>query len=148
MFFENSNQDVNRHCGPDLRLHRVFRGSVEGLNPQVLFDPAKEQLNPPPSLIEPGNGQGGQRKIVGQKYQVVMMFFIEVTNPSRRQRIVPRRIDSGEDDRLIGSQAGTLVHRTRVTSAELEILSRPHDEESGGQRKPVEASGMNVSAIP
>src|ERR1700730_4131762 len=103
MLFENGHQDVNRHGCPDLRLHRVFRSAIEGLDPQMLFDPAKEQLDAPAGLVKLRDRQGGEREIIGEKYKTAMMFFIEVTNPSRWQRIVLSRIDSGEDDRLIGT---------------------------------------------
>jgi hypothetical protein len=35
---------INRHRDPDLRLHSVVTGTIEGLNSQVLLDPLK-QLN-------------------------------------------------------------------------------------------------------
>jgi hypothetical protein len=113
----------------------------------MLFDPAKEQFDAPPSLIELGDGQSGKRKIVTQKNQTTTVLLIEVSDSSSRQGIVDSRIDSGEDDGLIGPQSGALVDRPGAAAAKLHILARPHDEEGGRQRDPVESGRVNVSAI-
>ena len=105
----------------------------------MLFDPAKEQFDAPlSSLIELGDGQSGKRKIVTQKNQTTTVLLIEVSDSSSRQGIVDSRIDSGEDDSLIGPQSGYSCRPAGAAAAELHILARPHDEEGGRQRDPVE----------
>jgi hypothetical protein len=43
-------QHVNRHRDPDLSLHRILAGPVEGLDAQVLLDPFEEQFDLPRHL--------------------------------------------------------------------------------------------------
>jgi hypothetical protein len=44
-------EDVNRDGNPDLRLHCVLGSPVKRLDPKVLLDPTKEQLDLPAELI-------------------------------------------------------------------------------------------------
>ena len=41
--FDDRHQHVHRDRDPDLRLHRVLRGSVEPLDPQMLLDPPRNR---------------------------------------------------------------------------------------------------------
>ncbi len=60
---DDGNQHIHRDGGPDLGLHRILGGPVEGLDPQVLLDPLEEQLDLPPALVELGDGEGRERTI-------------------------------------------------------------------------------------
>ena len=54
---------------PDLRLHRVLARAQKTLDMQMLFDPLEEQLHLPATLVQRGNGQWRQCRIVSQKHQ-------------------------------------------------------------------------------
>lgn len=36
---DDGDEDVDRDCNPDLRLHRVLRGAIESFDAQMLLDP-------------------------------------------------------------------------------------------------------------
>ena len=55
--FNYCNKHVNRDSHPDLSLHSVFAGTVKGLDPEMLLDPLKEQLDLPAGLIEQAYGE-------------------------------------------------------------------------------------------
>src|SRR5271166_489006 len=64
-FASDSNQHVDRDGDPDLRLHRVLRGAVEPLDPQMLLDPFEEEFHLPTTFVEIADGRGRQRRLVG-----------------------------------------------------------------------------------
>jgi hypothetical protein len=51
-----------------LGLHGVLRCAIEGLDPQVLFDPFEEQFHLPAAFVDLGNGQSRKREVVRQKH--------------------------------------------------------------------------------
>ena len=67
--FDDRNQQVNGNRNPDLGIHRIFRVAVKGLDSQMLLDPFEEKFDLPSAPLQLGDGQGRQRKIVGEKRQ-------------------------------------------------------------------------------
>jgi hypothetical protein len=65
---------------PHLRLHRVFRGAVESLDAQVLFDPNRKQFHFPPRPAQLSDRQSGKEKIVGQEGQAQLVQNVDVVN--------------------------------------------------------------------
>src|SRR5713101_763705 len=63
--FDDGHEDVDTDGNPDLRFHGVYGGAVDGLDTQVLLDPLEEEFHLPPALVEFGNGQRVQHKVVG-----------------------------------------------------------------------------------
>jgi hypothetical protein len=54
---DNGNQHVDADRNPDLNLDGVRRRTIEGLDPQVLFDQLEEELNLPAALVELGDDE-------------------------------------------------------------------------------------------
>jgi hypothetical protein len=50
--FHYGYKHVNGHGDPYLGFYGVFRGTKEGLDSQVLFDPFEKQLNLPSASIQ------------------------------------------------------------------------------------------------
>jgi len=73
-------QNVHADGNPDLGLHRIFGGAIEGLDSKVLFDPLEEQLDLPATLVDLGDGQGGEEKIVGKEHQAFVCGGIHKAN--------------------------------------------------------------------
>ena len=44
LLLEDRHEHVDTDGDPDLSLHRVLGGAVEGLDPQIVLDPFEEQL--------------------------------------------------------------------------------------------------------
>ena len=53
----DGDQDIDADGDPDLSLHGVLGGAVEGFDAQVLFDPFEEQLDLPALLVDLRDGQ-------------------------------------------------------------------------------------------
>ena len=60
-------QNINADSNPHLGLHRIGRGPVECLDPEMLLDPFEKQFDQPAALVQPGNCPGRKLEIVGQK---------------------------------------------------------------------------------
>jgi len=50
-FADNGNEHINRDGNPYLSFDRVFRSAVKCFYPQMLFNPFKEQLDLPTTLV-------------------------------------------------------------------------------------------------
>ena len=85
---ETGHHEVNADGDPDLGAHGVLRGPEEGLDPQILFDPLKEEFDLPATLVDRRNSQSRQVEMVGQKAKALTRFRINITDTSKRLRIV------------------------------------------------------------
>jgi len=92
---DNCDEDINHDGHPNLRPHCVFRGPIERLDPQVLFDPAEEKFHLPAKFVELGDRQRGQKEIVCQKGQVPIVLPVVEPNPTDRVGIVGLGFGSG-----------------------------------------------------
>lgn len=101
VFFDDRSEDINRDRNPYLCLHRVFRGPIECLDPEVLLDPAEKQLDLPAELVKQGDGQSGKNEVVCQECQIAAVFPVVKPNATKAIRVVLSSIESAEDDRLI-----------------------------------------------
>lgn len=144
---DDGDQDVDRHSNPDLSCDGVFGGAVEGFDTQMLLDPAEEQLHLPAALIELGDGERGQEKIVGQKHQPFLARSIVVTNSAKPLGIAAFGNWIVERDDLIGSKAGPPVDRLREEPLTIEASFGPSHEEGSRLVEPVESSKVEISAI-
>ncbi len=153
MFFEDGKPTGKTEIAVQICVLTAFsRGAVEGLDAQMLFDPAKEQFDAPLEPYRVGEMvRAGSCKIVTQEKPELheLVLLIEVSDSSSRQGIVDSRIDSGEDDR---SDRTAVRYSCRPAGSRrrrrLHILARPHDEEGGRQRDPCRVGPhVNVSAI-
>ena len=80
LLFHNRYEQVDGDRDPNLSLQRVWCGSVERFDPQVLFDPFEEQFDLPAAAIKLGDGRGRQGEVVGQEDETPVVFDIEETN--------------------------------------------------------------------
>ena len=81
--FDDRHQHVDRHGDPYLRLHRILRGSVEPLDPKVLFNPLEKELNLPAFFIQGGHGERGKFEVVGQKHQRLAGLGVVVADAAK-----------------------------------------------------------------
>src|ERR1022692_993164 len=80
-------QHVNTDRNPDLRLDSVLGGSEKVFDPQVLLDPFEEQFYSPSAFVKLRNSKCGQVKVIGQKYQSLVIFRVPVTDAAETIQI-------------------------------------------------------------
>jgi len=114
LFFDDGDQYVGGHGAPDLRLDRILAVAQEFLDPQVLFDPLEEQLNLPAAFVQRSNGQGGQRRVVGQKNQCLARFRVFEADAPQMLGILPCRGIAIEHDPLIANDARIALAGRRI----------------------------------
>lgn len=100
-FFHDGNKHINGDGNPNLGLHRILRRPVKRLDPQMLFDPPKEQLDLPATFVELSNGQRGKNNIIGQKGQMLVLIPVEKADTAQLLRVVFGRVDPCQNDPLI-----------------------------------------------
>ena len=79
-----SEQEEIGHGDPDLSHHGIFRGSQEGFDFEMLFDPFEEKLHLPTSFVKLGDGPGGKDEVVGQEIVSSLGFKIIETHEAQR----------------------------------------------------------------
>jgi hypothetical protein len=126
----DGHKGINGNGNPDLRPHGVLGSSVEGLDPQVLFDPAEEQLDLPAKLVEHGDGQCGQKKVVRQEREVAVILPVIESDAAKILGVFCVRGEAGQSDRLVAGHIHGLIDMSRIDSAGLEIRPGANDEES------------------
>jgi len=147
LFLDDGDQGKNCDRHPDLRPHRVLGGSVERLDPQVLFDPSKKQFDLPAELVELGSRQGGLKNVVRQENQVTAVFAVVKTNPAKGLGIVGFGLEPCQDDRLIGAQVRRFVDRSRHDALRTKVGFGSDDEKSAVLMKRVEACEIQITAV-
>src|SRR6266853_263659 len=63
----DAQQRLGDHRGKDLEADRVVVVAEKAADVEMLFDPAKQELDLPSSLVEGGDVDGGALKVIGQQ---------------------------------------------------------------------------------
>jgi hypothetical protein len=63
----DAQQRVGDHRGEELEADRVVVVAEKAADVKMLFDPAKQQLDLPPGLVEGGDVDGGALEVIGQQ---------------------------------------------------------------------------------
>ena len=81
------------------------------------------------ALVDLGDGQCRKREVVGQELESLLRFHVEITDAAQRIRVGFGGVDRGQDDGVIGSHAGGLVHWMGVAPLQQDVLFGAYDEE-------------------
>src|SRR4030042_2085470 len=106
LFLQDGHQHVYCDGNPDLGLHGIRRCAIERLDPQVLFDPLEEEFHFPAAVVELGNREGGQGKMVREKEEVRVIFGVEEADATQWVGIEPRGLWPSKPDGLFAAGAG------------------------------------------
>jgi hypothetical protein len=138
---------VNADRNPDLGLHRVRRSPVKRLDPQMLLDPSKEQLDLPTPSVNVRNCQCGQVEVVAQEHQPPARLGIAVDHATQGIGVEFRCLGAAEDDRLIAAHSGRLVHAPGRSSAEVEVALGTGHEECQAQLQAMESTEIEIRSV-
>ena len=130
-FLHNGYQHIHRKGDPDLGENRVFGGAVKGFDPQMLFEPTKEEFYLPAAAIQIGHSNSRNREVVGQEDKTPGRFRIDKLDQAQFVRIIPMRVEVDEHDGLVAMQSGVAIHRMGVEPSIPGIALGSGDEESG-----------------
>lgn len=97
-------------------LHGVLGSAVKRLDASMLFYPLEKKFDPPPCLVQMDDDESGEYEIVCEEDEVFARLGIVIMNTAQWLRVTSGGIDACEDDGLIASQAGGLVHGTGVAT--------------------------------
>lgn len=145
--FGDGDEEVGAQRRPDLDADAVVRSAEESPQAQVLFEPTPEQFNAPAPAVDLGDEQGWQRKLVGEKHEVLTALRIDVADPAKRFGVGLLALAGVEPDGLIAAKARGLVERPRLSNVEANASLQARDEEGPGQMQRVQARKVEVSAV-
>lgn len=83
-FLDDRHEDIDSNGDPDLRLHGVLGGTVEGLDSEVLLYPPEEEFHFPSRLVQLCDDVGGEGEVVGEQNKAVVGIGIVVMNSENR----------------------------------------------------------------
>jgi hypothetical protein len=146
-FPDDRNKSVNRDGHPDLCSYSVLRCPVKRFDPKILFDPAEEQFHLPAELVEFGDCQSRQMKVIRQEDQVTIVFSIIETHPTKRLGILGLGLGTGQDDRLVRGQVHGFIDGLRAESSRLKVRFGSGDEEGSALMKSIEPGVVQISSV-
>jgi SAM domain (Sterile alpha motif) len=116
----DAQQRIGDHRGKDLEADRVVVVAEEAADVEMLFDPAKQQLDLPSSLVEGGDVDGGSFEVIGQQGDG---FAVGALDPEPAQSDRQLRIALAGQAHLIVLEHGETValgERDRALANEVE----------------------------
>ena len=140
-------EDVNADRNPDLGLHCVLRSPIKRLDPQMLLDPSKKQLDLPTTSVNVRNCQCGQVEVVAQEHQPSARLGIAVDHATQGIGVEFRCLGTAEDDRLIAARSGRLVHAPGRSSAEVEVALGTGHEECQAQLQAMKSTEIEIRSV-
>ena len=146
-FLDDGDQDVNAHRNEDLCLDRVFACSEEGLDPEVLLDPAKEEFDLPAATVELGHGQSRDRMVVGQETQSLASVLIDKMNQAQFVGVISEGVEARKDDGLVAPKPGAFVHWPGIEATITSIAFDPRDEKRRMSRDRIQSGKIEVGPI-
>jgi hypothetical protein len=111
---DDGDEHVHRDGDLELGLHGVLRVAIEGLDPQVLFEPLEEKLHLPPPFVQVGNGRRGEREVVGEEHEPLARVRVEVADPAQALRVALLAVEAVQADGLVGVDPDGSVDRARA----------------------------------
>ena len=147
LLFDDSDQHVGSHGAPDLSLDRVLAGPQKALDAQVLLDPLEEQFHLPAALVERGDRQGRQRRIVGQERQRLARFRVVETDAPQMLRVVLGRVMPVETNPLVADHARGAVGLGRIHAPRIHAALGARHEERTGLMHREEPCEVQIAAI-
>ncbi len=145
--FETGHEKIGAHGDPNLGSDGIAGCAEEGFDPQVLLDPFGEQRDLPTALVDVGNGQCREQKVVGKEDQILAGLLVEKVNSTQGNRVSFLGKRFAQTDRLIAAQSGGFGHSSRLPDMEVEVALGPDDEERTGLTETEKTSEVEIPAI-
>jgi hypothetical protein len=122
-------QQHGNQCCPNLCFQGIRAGADEGLDLEMLFEHFEEELNFPAIPVYPANGVRSEGKVVGQKLDFSLVFFIPDYHLAQQSRILLFGHRSGEADDLVGEDVSALWQGAVMYDFVGSIALEPGNEE-------------------
>lgn len=147
LFLQDGDHQVSAEGGPYLGEHGVAAGADKILDPQMSFDPLKEELHAPAQLVEMGDRECWQVEVVGEEDEYEVGFGIAERDASKFFRISGSPFRRTQPHDLIATQTGTAIHGAGLNSIESHASLGSGYEESSNQDENVKPSPVEVPTI-
>ena len=112
-----------------------------------MLDPFEEQFDLPAVLVECGDSQRRQDKVVGQEDERLAALDIFESNAPQVLGVMLHSVKPVDQDRLIANNSARSIDLCRINSAGIHIGVDAHDEESARLMQSIETCEIQVTAI-
>lgn len=147
LFLEYCHHEVSAESRPHLGLDGVSAGSEEGFYPQVTLDPFEEKFHAPTQLVETGDCQSGQVKIVRQEHQYFSGLRISEANSSKFFRVFSSTFGRSHPDGLVATQSGGPINGTRLNAGKPHASFGARHKEGTDHHEEVETCEIEIAAV-
>src|SRR5207253_9125243 len=113
----------------------------------MLFDPFKKQFHGPPRFVDLSNDRGRESEVVGKEPESLFLFHVQKANAAERIRVNGSRLKRGQDDGVIGTDAGALIDLVGVAALQQDVGFGAHYEEGGAEGEEEEAFEIHVRPV-
>jgi len=144
---DNRDQHIDSHGAPDLCLHRILAVAEKLFDSQVLLDPLEKQFHLPPAFVKRGDGECGQRRIVGQKYQRFARFGVFEPNAPQLLGVMLAGVEAIEHDALIADHTSGTIGLGRVHTASVHAALGSRYKECAGLMHLIKPGKVQIAPI-
>lgn len=147
ILIETGHHQINADRDPDLGAHGVLAGSVEGLDPQVLFDPFEEEFDLPAPLVDGSDGQRLETKVICQKSQALVGITVEIADSAEPLGVISFAFVGAQFDNLIAPDAGRFINAAGLAGCKAGVGFAAYYEECICRMQPEQAAKVEVSSV-
>src|SRR5260370_35430923 len=95
------------------------------------LDPFKKQFHGPSRLVDLSNDRGRESEVIGQESESLFLFHVQKGDASERIRVNGSRLKRGQDDGVIGTDAGALIDLVVVAALQQDVGFGSNYKEAG-----------------
>lgn len=125
---EPAEDEQGDECCPNLDVEGVFAGPDEGFDFEVLLEGLEEEFDLPPVFIDGGDGGGAEFEVVGEEYDLSLVFLIPDDDAAEEVWAFFRGVGSGEPDDFVGDDVGSLGRFEGLDDAVVGVFLQAGDE--------------------
>jgi len=144
---QGRDQDVDTHGDPHLGLHRIFGGTEERFDVQVLLHPFEEQFDLPPRLVESGDDMRWQHEVVGNEDQCFLSLRIAESNTTKAFWVGSDCLHAVSLDDPVRSHTCGFINRLGLDATQQQRRFWTRDEERACQMEAVKSFQILITPI-
>src|SRR5260370_41162882 len=111
------------------------------------LDPFKKQFHGPSRLVDLSNDRGRESEVIGKELESLLLFHVQKGDAAERIRVNGSRLKRGQDDGVIGTDAGALIDLVGVAAVQQDVGVGTHYEEGGTKGEEEEAFEIHIGAV-
>lgn len=147
ILIETGHHQVNADRDPDLGSNGVLAGAIERFDSKVLLDPFEEKFDLPAPLVDGGDGQRLEPKVICQKSQALVGITVKITDATESIGVIPFTFVGAQFNDLIASNSGRFINAAGLAGCKASVGFTAYYEERICRMQPEQSVEVEVSSI-